>query len=78
MQNYMRDLCNAADINKASDLNLLALAEQCAFLEDQVYALSERLSMDDQALLCNYIDARNDLECESVRAALRWGMQHPK
>lgn len=61
-----------------TDLDLLALSEQCAILEDRVYAMLDRLSYGDQALLRDYIDTRNDLECESLKAALRWGMHHPK
>ena len=78
MQNYLKDLCNAVDIEKAADLDLLALSEQCAVLEEQVYALAARLPKADRHLLQNYIDSRNDLECEALKAALRWGMQHPK
>ncbi len=78
MQNYLKDLCNGADIGKATDLDLLALAEQCAVLEERVYAIADQLSVEDRQILLDYIDARNDLECESLQAALRWGMQHPK
>lgn len=74
----MKDLCNAVDIDKVTDLDLLALSEHCAILEEQVYAMLDRLSYRDQALLQDYITARNDLECEALSAALRWGMNHPK
>lgn len=78
MKTYLKDLCNAVDIEKASDLDLLALSEQCAILEEQVYAMLDRLPVRNQELLRDYIDTRNDLECESLKAALRWGMHHPK
>ncbi|MBE7001423.1 MAG: hypothetical protein E7421_01825 [Ruminococcaceae bacterium] len=78
MKRYLEDLCNAVDIDKVTDLDLLALSEQCAILEEQVYAMLDRLSYGDQALLQDYITTRNDLECEALNAALRWGMQHPK
>ena len=78
MQNYLKDLCNAVDIEKAAELDLLALSEQCAALEERVYALADRLTKADRQILQDYIDTRNDLECEALRAALRWGMQHPK
>lgn len=78
MENYMKDLCNAVDIDKMTDLNLQALAEQCAILEGRVYDMLDRLSASDRYLLQDYMDARNDLECEALKAALRWGMHHPK
>lgn len=78
MKNYLNDLCNAVDIDNVADLDLLALSEQCAALEERVYAMLERLSARDRELLKDYIDTRNDLECESLKAALRWGMAHPK
>ena len=59
-------------------MDLLTLSEQCAVLEDRVYAILERLSDTDQEILKDYIDTRNDLECESLKAALRWGMAHAK
>lgn len=61
-----------------TDLDLLALSEQCAILEEQVYAMLDRLPYKDRELLRDYIETRNDLECESLKAALRWGMHHPK
>lgn len=78
MQNYLKDLCHAVDMDKVTDLDLLALSEQCAVLEDRVYAIADRLSTEDQQVLKDYIDTRNDLECEAIKAALRWGMRHPK
>ena len=78
MKRYLKDLCDAVDIDKATDLDLLALSETCAVLEERVYSMLDRLSPADQALLKDYIDRRNDLECASMNAALRWGMQHPK
>ena len=77
MKNYLEDLCNAVDIDKVTDLDLLALSEQCAVLEERVYAILDRLSPRDQELLKDYINTRNDLECEALKAALRWGMHHP-
>ena len=78
IQNYIKDLCNAVDIDKMTGLDLLALSEQCDILEEQVYALLDRLPYNDREILQDYIDTRNDLECESLKAALRWGMHHPK
>ena len=78
IQNYLKDLCNAADIDKVTDLDLLVLAEQCATLEEQVYAMLDRLSATDRGILQEYINTRNDLECESLKAALRWGMHGSK
>ena len=78
MEDNLKDLCHAADIEKATDMDLLALSEQCAALEDRVYAMLVRLSPYDQEILRDYIQTRNDLECKSLQAALQWGMQHAK
>lgn len=78
MKRYLRDLCDAVEIDKITNLDLLALSEECAVLEERVYGILDRLSPADRELLKDYIDTRNDLECEALRAALRWGMQHPK
>ena len=78
MKRYLRDLCDGVDIDKVTNLDLLAISEECAVLEERVYGILDRLSPADRELLKDYIDTRNDLECEALRAALRWGMQHPK
>ena len=75
---YLKDLCNAVDIDKMTDLDLLALSEQCAVLEERVYAMLDQLPYKERELLRDYMDTRNDLECESLKAALGWGMRHPK
>jgi len=66
------------DIDKATSLHLLSLSEQCAVLEDRIYAMFGRFSATEQEILTDYIHTRNDLECEALNAALHWGMQHPK
>lgn len=78
MKRYLRDLCDGVDIDKVTSLDLLALSEECTALEERVYGMLDRLSPADRKVLKDYIDTRNDLECEALRAALRWGMQHPK
>ena len=78
MERYLKDLCHAADIDNVTDFDLLTLAEECAILEERVYEMLDRLSPRDQALIKDYIDTRNDLECESLKAALRLGRMHPQ
>ena len=76
MQYRMHDLYNGADIARFEDISLIALAEECAILEDRVYQIINRLSYEDQQVLKDYIDRRNDLEYESVKVALRWKKAH--
>ena len=78
MKRYLEDLCQAVDIEKVMNLDLLALSEECAVLEERVYALADRLPLQERELLKDYIHTRNDLECEALNTALRWGMLHPK
>ena len=71
--NRFSDLYNAANIEKYEDIHLQTLAEECANLEQRVWEICDKLSERDRCILQAYIDLRNDLECESIKAALRIG-----
>ena len=66
------------DIEEYEDVCLLSLSEACAKLEEQVFALAKTLPVEDRLLIEAYICARNDLEVETTKTALRWGKQHYK
>ena len=69
------DLYKLPGIEQWEDLHLLTLAEQCAVLEDRLYTLAKTLPEKHQQAIAVYIDARNDLEVESIKAALRFRNQ---
>lgn len=72
MQDWCKDLYNAVDVEKFQDVHLQAMWEECASLEEKVYAVLDKLSTEDRQIVELYIDMRNDLEYESVKTALRW------
>ena len=78
MEKRIEDLYWLPNIELYSDTNLLSLRETCATLEEQVYEIIDRLSEHDGEILKAYIYARDDLEFESVKTALRWGKLHYK
>ena len=76
MEKNIMDLYRQPDIDEYQNLDLLALSEACAMLEERVYAIAEELPAEQRAVIEDYISTRNELELESFRAALRWGKVH--
>ena len=66
------------DIDKYEDIHLQTLSESCAVLEARVYAIARTLPDIQRRVIENYISTRDDLEVESIKAALRWGRRHYK
>ncbi|MBE6976554.1 MAG: hypothetical protein E7439_05085 [Ruminococcaceae bacterium] len=78
MKDSVSNLYRLPNIGKYEDVNLLSLSEVCARLEEQVYALVKTLPDEERQMIEAYISARNDLEVETVKTALRWGKHHYK
>lgn len=76
MNEPIMDFYKAPNISQYETLNLLSLSEHCAALEESVYRIIRFLPKEDQQTVEAYIQARNDLEVETFKAALRWGKQH--
>jgi len=72
VEERLNDLYDAPGQYLPQDVYLQDLAEQCAGLEARVRALAEQLSAEDRLLQESYIDRRDELEYQSVRAALRF------
>ena len=72
------NLYKLPNINKYEDVHLLTLSENCAVLEDQVYRICHTLPDKQRHIIEAYINARNDLETETFKVALRWGNIHYK
>ena len=70
------DLYRLPDIEKYEDVHLLTLSETCALLEEQVYLIARSLPEEKRQMIDAYICARNDLEVETIKTALRWGKKH--
>ena len=78
MDGKVADLYKLPDIKKYEDFHLLTLSENCAVLEEQVYAIAKTLPDRKRQIIEAYISTRNDLEVETVKTALRWGKHHYK
>ena len=78
MTEQIADLYKLPNIVEYEDLHLLTLSENCAVLEDRVYTIAKALPDKKRQVIEAYISARNDLELETVKTALRWGKRHYK
>ena len=58
------------DIKHCENVHLMSLAENCAATEEQLLAIMKTLPPKQQAVIRAYIDYRNDLEVESIKAAM--------
>lgn len=76
MKDDLMDLYKLPDIKEYQDLDLLTLRENCALLEEQVYEIASNLPDGKRQVIEAYISMRNDLEVETVKAALRWGKRY--
>ena len=76
MNNTTLDFYQMPTIGDYEDLHLLTLSENCARLEEQLRAMAETLPEHQRQLIADYIGARDDLEVETFKAALRWGKRH--
>lgn len=78
MDRQVTDLHKLPNIEKFENLHLQTLSENCSALEEQVYKIAQELPGKQRQIIEAYISIRDDLEVETVRAALRWGKQHYK
>ena len=78
MDEQISALYRLPNIEKYEDVHLLTLSENCAALEEQVYAIAEALPEKKRQIIERYINLRNDLEVETLKTALRWGKHHYK
>ena len=76
MDDRLLGLYQAPDIKEYEEIHLLTLREQCDALEPQVRAMLPNLPPKQRQLLTCYLDLRDELEVQTVKAALRWGKRH--
>lgn len=72
MEERLRDLYRLPEGVLPQDVYLLDLAEQCAHLEVRVREMMENLSGHDRGILETYLELRDELEYQTVKAALRF------
>ena len=78
MDTHITDLYKLPNISLFENLDLLALSESCAALEEQVCQIARTLPDRKRQIIEAYISMRNDLEVETFKTALRWGKCHYK
>ena len=78
MENPLDSFYCLPDISKYEDVHLQTLSENCAVLEEKLLIIAENMPKRNRNIVEAYIQARNDLEVETVKAALRWGKRHYK
>ena len=72
MDRRLSDLYTLADPQEQQDLYLLELRDHCARLEYQLLEAAEQQSFEWQMMIEGYIAVRDELDFQSVRAALRF------
>ena len=78
MKERLSDFYHGLGIEECEDCHLLTLREQVDALEYQILDFLDRMPDHDRYILETYIDLRNDLEVESIKAALRLGKRYYK
>ena len=78
MNERIRDLYAIPNITEQEDVCLQTLLEHCIVLEEQLRELSEKLSDHERQIVEAYLDARNEMEFQTVKIALRWGKKDTK
>ena len=73
MDNRLRDLYALTECANTEDVDLENLRWECGHLEEQVILLMDSLPLPQQLLLQDYISARDELEFQLVKRALRFG-----
>ena len=76
MHEDVMNLYRLPDIFQHQDVNLLSLSEDCAVLEEKLYALAAQLPENQRQIIEEYVSTRNDLEVETFKTALRLGKRH--
>lgn len=76
MEDRILDLYKLPDISQFEDVHLITLRENCMILEEKLEQAKERMTSSDREILDGYIDMRNELEFQSIKAALRWGKKN--
>ena len=61
-------------INKYADMDLLSLRQNCKLMEISLRTMAEMLPKEEREILKAYLHARDELETQTLKASLRWGL----
>ena len=73
MDDRLHDLYTIPESVVPQDIYLLDLSEQCARLEMQVRSIAQTLPTKQRATIEAFLDARDELEFQSVKIAMQYG-----
>ena len=73
MDDRLRDLYTLPSCALPQDAYLLEISEHCARLEERLRSVAAKLNEQDRLIVESYIDMRDELEFQSVKAALKFG-----
>ena len=66
------------NISEYEDTSLQVLRENCVVLEVKLRDMAEKMSDADRCTIEAYLDARDELEFQMIKTALRWGKHYYK
>ena len=73
MDDRLKDLYTIPSHVVEQDIYLLDLSEQCAVLEERLRGVACGLLGNQRQIIEAYIEIRDELEFQSVKAAMRFG-----
>ena len=76
MNERLVDLYNLDIMRHLESVHLPSLVAKCDALEQCVYEIAKSLSEEKRTAIQNYIDMRNNLEFETVKAAMRYSKKY--
>ncbi len=78
MDSRLQELYAISERVVEQDVYLLDLSEQCAAFEERVRNIALTLPENQRQTIEVYLDIRDELEFQSVKAAMQYGKQHLK
>ena len=76
MDKRIQDIYSIPNVSEYEDTSLQVLRENCAALEEKLREITEKMTGADRCAVEAYLDARDELEFQLIKTALRWGKRH--
>ena len=78
MDERIQGIYSIPNISEYEDTSLQVLRENCVVLEVKLRDMAEKMSDADRCTIEAYLDARDELEFQMIKTALRWGKHYYK
>ena len=76
MDKRIQGIYSIPNISEYEDTSLQVLRENCTALEEKLRETAEKMTDVDRCTIEAYLDARDELEFQLIKTALRWGKRH--